>query len=438
MLNSLVVRWGLAAVVAGAALPLTVRAQTAPPVVTTPASPEAPATSVTEPPAAAAPVAEPAPAATAPAYVAEPAPVAAPAEVAPPPAEPVAPVADEEPGLAPPVINGYVEASYHINLSNSKVSEPIALRIYDPAGNAFTLHAAHLALTQKFTDSISATVEFDMGRDALANGGFVAYPWSNTKQFENQFGFDVQEAYANWSSGGFTLTAGKFVTYQGIEVIEGPLNPTISRGFLFGWAEAFTHTGIKLHYQAGDSFNIGVGVVNGWDLIADTNQGKTIIARAALFAPTDVFFAALSGSVGPEQAGNSKNQRISIDLTGAITPSGAFQLWYQANFGTEEGLLEDSSKNASWYGFGLQPVITAGDFTLGGRLEYFADPDGVRTTFAKGKFFNFTITPGYKLASVFKVRAEFRADVASDKIFGKSSDPKKVGLTAVASAEYTF
>jgi hypothetical protein len=431
MENSLVVRWGLGVMLAGAALPLSVRAQTAPPVVTAPAAPEAapvaPAVApVTEP----APVAEPAPA---PAPT-EPVVTAAPAEVTPPPAEPAA---AEEPGLSAPTINGYVEAAYHINFSNSRVGDAIPLRVYDPAGNSFALHAAHLAVTQKFSDSISAVVELDMGRDALANGGLVAYPWKATKQFENQFGFDVQEAYANYADGGFTLTAGKFVTYQGIEVIEGPLNPTISRGLLFGWAEPFTHTGIKLHYQAGDVFNIGVGVVNGWDLIADTNQGKTFIWRAALFAPTDVFFAALSGTVGPEQAGNSKNQRISFDLTGAITPSGSFQLWYQANLGTEKN-ASPTGGNATWYGFGLQPVITSGDFSLGGRLEYFVDKNGARTTFADGKFFNFTITPGYKLASVFKVRGEFRADVASSAIFGKADNLKKTGFTAAASAEYTF
>jgi hypothetical protein len=434
MQNSLVVRCGLGAILAGAALPLTVRAQT-PPVVTAPVASEAPAAPPAEAPTAApTPAAESAPPAIA-APTLEPAAAADVGEVTPPPAEPAA---AEEPGLAPPTINGYIEAAYHINFSNSKVSEAIPLRVYDPAGNSFALHAAHLALTQKFTDAISAVVEIDMGRDALANSGLVVYPWNNTKQFENQFGFDFQEAYANYSSGAFTLTAGKFVTYEGIEVMEGPLNPTISRGFLYGWAEAFTHTGIKLHYQPIPEFNIGVGVVNGWDLIADTNQGKTFIARIAAFAPTDVFFAALSGSVGPEQAGNSKNQRISVDLTGAITPSSAFQLWYQANVGTEKGVAIDGKSSALWYGFGLQPVVTTGDFSLGGRVEYFVDKNGARTGMADGKFFNFTITPGYKLASTFKVRAEFRADVASDKIFGKKDDLKKVGLTAVASAEYTF
>ena len=47
--------------------------------------------------------------------------------------------------------------------------------------------------------------------------------------------------------GDLTLTGGKFVTYEGIEVIEGPVNPTLTRGFLFGLAEAIGHVGFKVH-----------------------------------------------------------------------------------------------------------------------------------------------------------------------------------------------
>jgi hypothetical protein len=308
------------------------------------------------------------------------------------------------------------------------------LRVYDPAGNSFTLHAAHLAVTEKFTDEISAVIEFDMGRDAAATSGLQLYPWTT----QTQFAFDIQEAYANYASGMWTLTAGKFVTYEGIEVIEGPLNPTITRGYLFGYAEPFTHTGVKLHLAPSPAFNIGIGVVNGWDLIADNNQAKTIIARIALFAPTDPFFAALSGSIGPEQAGNSKNERISVDLTGAIT-AGAFQLWYQANVGTEKdpamGVTHDT-----WYGFGLQPVISSGCFSFGGRVEFFADTQGVRTGLPPGKYINVTVTPGIKVADVFKLRAELRLDTVVDgpAVFGKPDDPKKVGFSGALSAEYTF
>jgi hypothetical protein len=390
-------------------------------------------------------VAEPAAPSSAPAEIAPAAPP--PAEPAPAPmmampepapaVEPVAePAAEEAPALPLPTVNGYVEAGYNIHFSDPNVDHAVPLRVYDAPGHSFALHAAHLAVTHKFNDNISAVIEVDAGRDAAVNSGAAVYPF----KISPQFAFDIQEAYANYASGGWTLTAGKFVTYEGIEVIEGPLNPTITRGLLYGWAEPFTHTGVKLHYAPSDSFNIGVGVVNGWDLIGDNNGMKTIIARMAI-TPSTKFFAALSGSVGSEQAGNNDNHRVSIDLTGAITPSDVFQLWYQGNFGMEKHAflgMDQIDGTATWWGIGLQPVVTSGDFSFGSRLEYFADPKGVRVGAPQGKYFNVTLTPGIKLASVFKLRAELRADIASEKMLGKPSDPSKTQFSGALSAEYTF
>lgn len=426
MTNSLVLRWGLGAMLAGAALPFHALAQTPPPAEPTvvPAPPPtAPAPAMTATPAEVPPPTE------------QPTPMVA--EVTPPPPLPAAEVPAEEaaPAIPAPSVNGYVEAGYHINFTEKSVSKPIPMRVYDPAGNSFALHAAHLAISEKFTDSISAVIGIDAGRDAVANSGGV-YPWT----ISNQFAVDIREAYANYASGVFTLTAGKFVTYEGIEVIDGPLNPTITRGFLFGFAEPFTHTGVKGHFQLGSAVNFGVGVVNGWDLIGDNNQGKTILARLAFFAPTDPFFAALSGSVGPEQPGNSKNQRISVDLTGVINASSALALWYQFNVGNEKNPPANGGVTGTWWGFGVQPVLTVDTFSLGGRIEYFSDPKAARSL--GGNFFNITVTPGVKLADVFKLRAEFRADIASKAVLGKLDSmgmgTGKSQITGALSAEYTF
>jgi hypothetical protein len=418
-----------------ATLPITARAQTAP-------SPVQPPVAAPVEPAPVAP--EPAPP---PVVVTEAPPLAAPpvemepgpGPAAPPPVIAETTVAEEpaaaEPASPLPTVAGYVEAGYNINFTDSNVAHPAKLRVYDAPGHSFALHAAHLAISHKFNDNIGAVISIDAGRDAVIDAGGL-YPYT----IMPQFGFDIREAYAFYGSNGWTLTAGKFVTYEGIEVIDGPLNPTITRGLLYGFAEPFTHTGVKLHYQPVDEFNIGIGVVNGWDLIGDNNGMKTIIARMAI-TPSDKFFAALSGSIGSEQAGNNDNHRVSIDLTGAITASESFQLWFQGNFGAEKipDAMGGPDVKASWWGVGLQPVITAGDFTLGSRLEYFADPKGVRVGLGpQGKFFNVTLTPGIKLAPPFKIRFELRADIASEKVLGKDSDPTKTQFSGALSAEYTF
>ena len=387
-----------------------------------------------------APVVEPPPAAPV-APIPEPTPEPAmvpvspePAVVAPPtPAEP--PVEEEAPTPAP-TFSGYVEAAYHINFSNPKNQDLVPLMgYYTPGGNTFVLHAAHLAINHSFNDNVSATIEIDAGFDASLNQSF---PFNNTA--DTPFGnyFDVQEAYATYKSGIFSLIAGKFATYEGIEVIEGPLNPTISRGYLYGLAEPVTHTGLKMHFT-GDTVDFGIGLVNGWDAIVDNNNFKTFIFKLGL-KPSDAFMVALSGTFGAEQASTALGHRLSLDLTGAWTASETFALWFQANYGMDNiGADSGNPDTVSWFGIGLQPTYTSEMFTFGGRLELFSDPDGARTGFGPdGTFINVTLTPGFILAQGFKVRAELRADIATEKYIGDINDPGKVQFTGALGAEYVF
>ena len=116
-----------------------------------------------------------------------------------------------------------------------------------------------------------------------------------------------------WTPGDFTLQAGKFVTLNGIEVVDGPLNPTITRGFLYNLAEPVTHTGAKVLYALGGGMaHIGVGLVNGWDLLYDNNNAKTFLFNADV-APSSTFHAQISGSYGAEQTNNDKDHRLHDD-----------------------------------------------------------------------------------------------------------------------------
>ncbi|HEX7479320.1 MAG TPA: outer membrane beta-barrel protein, partial [Polyangiales bacterium] len=285
---------------------------------------------------------------------------------------------------------------------------------YNPNGHSFVLHSAHFNIDHKFSDSLTAHIGIDAGRDATING---ARPYGGGP-------FDVLEAFATYTGGKVSLTAGKFVTYEGIEVAPGPLNPTVTRGYLYYFAEPITHTGFKVHYQATDELNIGLGIVNGWDNLVDDNNMKTFIGRIG-YTPSTSFFAALSATYGAEALHNDKNQRLSLDLTGCWTVTDTLLLNFQGNFGTEPnaGYKNQSStaidSTASWYGVGVQPVYTSGAWSLAGRLEWFADPNGARVAAAaagaKGNYVNVTLAPGYKLADGFRIRAELRADISTEK-----------------------
>jgi hypothetical protein len=344
----------------------------------------------------------------------------------------------QEPEAPAPRVSGHLEAAYHLNLSQPEAEDPVLLRSYDEfGGNSFLLHAAHLALEHSFSDQVSAVIEIDGGTDAVVNGGLG---W-----------FDVQEAYATWALPfGLSFTGGKFVTYMGIEVIEGPVNPTITRGFLYGLAEPFTHVGAKAHYAIGELADVGVGVVNGWDQMIDNNDAKTFIWRVGV-TPVDEFWAGLSGSYGAERDDSNNDRRFTIDLTGGVQPLEMLTINFQALYGSEPDIPIDSGDPAvpspgdidgSWWGVGLQPVLTVDAFSAGLRFEYFADDGGSRTgTFSQDpnnptdvSVWNLTVTPGYTVDEALQLRAEYRLDKASENIFyGESTQH-----TVAAAVAYMF
>jgi hypothetical protein len=351
-------------------------------------------------------------------------------------AAPAAPPAPEPPKYPITTISGYVEAAYHLSIDDSGNAGTLPTRAYDTA-NGFQLHSAHLQLKHQATEHVTGQIEFEAGSDAAVNNFTVGgHPGGGAQLF------DVLEAFASYSNMGFTLTAGKFVTYEGIEVVAGPSDPTITRGFLYFLAEPVTHVGAKLHYATGP-VDIGVGAVNGWDtngvfFTSDNNDQKTLIWRLGV-TPVPQFWAAFSGTYGVEGTGptNSNiNPRLSLDLTGAVIPTDTVTINFQGNYGSEKGL-----GGASWLGFGIQPLLKFGAASLGARFEYFQDKLSTRSGILSVagttdvNYINFTITPGYTFDNAFTLRAEFRYDNADQPVL---VDAKKNQSTLAISAHYVF
>jgi len=327
---------------------------------------------------------------------------------------------------AGPSLSGHVQAGYHAELlgSGGQREQLAPLVQYTPAGNNFVLHAAHVALTQHLGESVLATIELDAGYDASKTS---SYP------FQNSF-FDVQEAYASYVRGPFTLTAGKFTSYMGIEYIEGPLNANVTRGYSYNLAEPNTHTGVKLHYAHG-ALDLGLGVVNGWDTLVDNNGDKTIIWRFAL-TPSESFTINLNGTFGSETENDSSSKRLSLDLDGEWALSERWVLRFQANMGWDG--IGGAPGIVRWYVCGLQPLYTGEVFTFGARAELFGDPDGARARLGNTRLINIALTPGVILTQSLRARLEARTDYATRRVFGKESALRHALVSLAVSAEYTF
>jgi hypothetical protein len=319
-----------------------------------------------------------------------------------------------------PAWSGYIEATYNYNISGDTTVN--VLRSYDARSKQILLNNVHIVASGAPSDKVSYTAELDFGTDAAVHG------LVHQTSIGGPVAVDVQEAYMTYAfSDQFKFTGGKFVTFEGIEVIEGPVNPTISRGYLYGLAEAFTHVGGYFTFIPSNEVDIKLGIVNGWDVLIDNNTDKTIIGRFGVNLGDPLAFG-ISGSWGVEQTA-SEDARTSIDLTGVTKAIPGVTLNFQGNYGAET----IGTVDATWMGFGIQPVITLSDnIDIGARIEYFSDKDGVRT-FGIEDFnaLNITLVPTFKYDG-FAFRFEYRFDNASDEVFPVSEDEPSKTLSTIS------
>ncbi len=311
-------------------------------------------------------------------------------------------------------ISGHIETTITSDFSD-KVTD-IPLRSFDKS-NTILLNAATLHIKSGsgiFSFYAKAGFGSDMMVIGLLGNG-------------NKIGVDLYQAVVNVKiSENLSFTAGRFPTFEGIEVIEGPANPTITRGYLFGLAEPFTHIGGYFEFTSGKIF-AKAGVVKGWDVFFDNNSGKTGVAELGFLDIADVLSFDIAYYVGPEIAERNDIIQHSVDLTGILKVSPA-DLWFQGNIGT----VQDSI----WYGAALEPMIKITEIIyLGLRYEFFADLEGKRTAIDDLFAQNISITPTLKKDG-FMLRGEFRTDIVNKKIF---SDGKKNVLPTVSTGiSYEF
>ena len=89
----------------------------------------------------------------------------------------------------------------------------------------------------------------------------------------------VQQAYVSYlvpAGKGLTVDFGKFVTWNGAEVIESKDNWNYSRSLLFALAIPYYHMGARVGYAVNDKVSVTGFLVNGWNSVKDNNDAKTV------------------------------------------------------------------------------------------------------------------------------------------------------------------
>src|SRR5438132_629401 len=178
-------------------------------------------------------------------------------------------------------VSGFADFYYTYNLN--KPARPCAtvagvavfncLYNFNVAHNSFSLNLAEVALEKKPTSDSRGGFRIDLNYGPTATYVHGTEP-GGTGVYQN-----VQQAYVSYlgpAGTGLQLDFGKFVTWNGQEVIETKDNWNYSRSLLFAWAIPYYHTGMRASYSPNAMLTVTGFLVNGWNNAADNNTGKTI------------------------------------------------------------------------------------------------------------------------------------------------------------------
>ena len=334
-------------------------------------------------------------------------------------------------------ISGYVDATYLYNLNHPDTRTNVG-RFFDRHPNSFGVNAAELDFHKPVTPESRVGFRTDLlfGNDAELIGSAGL----GTTDDE----FDLQQAYVEMlvpagnavpGLNDIDLKAGKFATLFGAEVLESKDNWNTSRSFMFSFAEPGSHTGVLGTTVFDNGWDLTAGVVNGWDVFDDNNNGKSIIAHFGLNSiplPADSSLTiSLNGIIGPEAASDDDSDRTLSNIVLIYkTPWKPLTLMYNFDYGHQDDVLSLASSgvdggDANWYGHaGYVRWDIHDQWSLSGRGEYFNDTDGVRVVPGlAAAYWEFTGTLEYRPWKNAITRLELRYDGSDHDIFNDENLP---------------
>jgi hypothetical protein len=279
---------------------------------------------------------------------------------------------DDSPKLS---ISGTVDAYYQTYLTApDDVSDSFGTSFADEAG--FALGMANLVLSYEGEKTgVVADLVYGPRGDSAAGG------------------YNLNQLYAYWNvSETTTLTAGRFNTYLGYEVISPAGNFNYSTSYLFS-SGPFSHVGLKADFALSEDFSLMLAVMNP----TDTNNNTT----------GDYGFGAQLGYAGQYLNLYYDNDSVlgfEIDYTVGFDLSESFFLGINGAY--------QVSDDAGFYGAALYPQLTTSEsFSIGLRGELFGlhakDVDDLPSVFAT------TLTGSYTVENL-TIKPEVRLDSWSD------------------------
>jgi hypothetical protein len=299
-----------------------------------------------------------------------------------------------------PVISGSLDVYYRYNFADV----PGKLNNYTSftnSQNSFELGMASIKVDHSI-GKVSGTIDLGFGRRAQE----FSYNDANTM-------LSIKQMYLSLAvTDKIKLTAGKWATHVGYELVDafGNRNYSMSYGFSYG---PFFHTGLKADVSLGGKSAFMVGIASPTDFSTTVSPNKVFIAQFSTATKNDKLKAYLNYQ-GGSTGSNSGFSQFDLVLLGTI--SSKFGINYDGTIASVKtaGVTNSWSSNAVYLNF--DPTSKFG-LTLRG--EYFDDKKSASSAALGSSVFATTISANLK-AGPLTIIPELRFESGSNDIFFKS------------------
>jgi hypothetical protein len=250
----------------------------------------------------------------------------------------------------------------------------------------------------------------------------------------------VKQMFVSWAvSDKVKLTAGKFATHIGYEVVDPFVNKNYSMSYMFTNGP-FTHTGIKADITAGP-VGLMFGIANYIDQSISTTSVSTLIGQVSGGSKDGKFKAYLNyaGFYGSKQGLNPSGLKdftqLDLVLTDAI--SDKFNLGFNATMQSRTQPTGSPDPSGAWWGAAAYLNVTPTPVvTLTLRSEYIGDSKMVY--YSSNNIFANTISLNYQIGPVTLI-PEFRFEFADEGFYTKhDGDGSSSTATLLMAAVYRF
>ena len=334
-----------------------------------------------------------------------------------------APKADSVVPSPATTFSGSLDLYYRYNFADPKSSFN-NYTSFTNSQNSFELGFATIRADHSWSKG-GVTVELGFGRRAQE----FSYNDGVTNSYFSLA--NVVQAYVYYNiSDKVKITAGKWGTHIGYEVVDPALNRNYSMSYMFSYGPFF-NTGVKADIAIAGKTAIMVGISNPTDNSTTTAVQKMAIAQISTATPDSKWKFYLNYQGGHNTDSSTLNQ-FDLVLTGTLTDK------FSIGFNATDQTVKASSSN-SWWGAALYlNADPSPKFGMTLRAEYFDNKKAV-LPLPPGSFMEYTLTGQFHLGKL-TFMPELRNDNSSiDGAFLKNDNsPTKSTFTGILAATYVF